>query len=149
MNAALEIRANRLAWAGLIPFMGSAVLGAVGLWSELLLPIFLVYSAVILSFLGGIHWGLVMARKLDQPERALLLCMLPSLVGWIAVALLPELYALVVLAAAYLLWLNYDLSKVPEPWYERLRKPITFVVAGSHFIWFTVVITALRTLPAS
>src|SRR5690554_1238267 len=111
MNAALEIRANRLAWAGLIPFMGSAVLGAVGLWSELLLPIFLVYSAVILSFLGGIHWGLVMAGKLDQPERALLLCMLPSLVGWIAVTLLPELYALVVLAAAYLLWLNYDLSK--------------------------------------
>ena len=145
VNESIETRANRLAWAGLLPFIGTSVLATFGLWTEFLLPVFLIYSAVILSFLGGIHWGLVMAGKLEQPERRLLICMAPSIVAWIAVAFLPELYALVILAGVYLLWLNYDLAQVPEPWYERLRKPITFVVAGSHFIWFIAVVTALRT----
>ncbi len=144
MTKGFELRANRLAWAGLIPFVVSAVLGSFNLWTELLLQAFLVYSAVILSFLGGIHWGLAMAGKLARPERKLVLCMAPPLAAWLAVAFLSELIALPVLAASYLLWLNYDLTQVTNPWYERMRRPITFVVAGTHFIWFTVIMTALR-----
>lgn len=144
MNKGFELRANRLAWAGLIPFIVTAVLGSFSLWADLLLPIFLVYSAVILSFLGGIHWGLAMAGKLERPETKLIYCMAPSLAAWIAVGFLPEVIALPVLAASYLLWLNYDLTQVLTPWYERMRRPITFVVVGTHFIWFTVIMTALR-----
>ncbi|RUO39361.1 DUF3429 domain-containing protein [Aliidiomarina taiwanensis] len=145
VTKSIELRANRLAWAGLIPFIGTAILGAFNLWVDVLLQVFLIYSAVILSFLGGIHWGLAMAGQLERPELRMLLCMAPALVAWLAVAALPEIIALPVLAGSYLLWLNYDLSQVTAPWYERMRRPITFVAAGSHFIWFTVLMTAIRT----
>lgn len=140
----VELRANRLAWAGLIPFIATAVLGSFNLWADALLQVFLIYSAVILSFLGGIHWGLAMAGQLERPELKMALCMVPALVGWLAVAVLPEIIALPVLAGSYLLWLNYDLSQITAPWYERMRRPITFVAAGTHFIWFTVLMTAIR-----
>ncbi|MCO4321941.1 DUF3429 domain-containing protein [Aliidiomarina quisquiliarum] len=145
MRNSFELTANRLAWAGLTPFIATAVLGSFNLWSGLLLQAFLVYSAVILSFLGGIHWGLAMAGQFDRPEGKLVLCMAPALAAWLVVAFVPELIALPVLAACYLLWLNYDLTQVTAPWYERMRRPITFVVAGTHFIWFVVIMTALRT----
>lgn len=145
MSKRFELTANRLAWAGLIPFIATVVLGAFNLWTGLLLQAFLVYSAVILSFLGGIHWGLAMAGQLERPEGKLVLCMAPALAAWVVVAFVPELIALPVLAACYLLWLNYDLTQVTAPWYERMRRPITFVVAGTHFIWFVVIMTALRT----
>lgn len=146
MENPLVQQATRLAWAGLIPFIATSVLGAFNVYPDFLLQVFLVYSAVILSFLGGIHWGLAMTENMPRPHGALLLCMLPPFVGWGAVAFIPEQAALIVLAGAYLLWLNYDLRMVNQPWYERFRKPITFVVSGTHFIWFVVVATAARTL---
>lgn len=145
MSKGLELRATRLAWAGLVPFIVMAVLGSLNLWTSLLLPIFMVFSAVVLSFLGGIHWGFTLAGQLEQAERKLLISMAPALAAWLAVAFIPALIALPVLAGCYLLWLNYDLTQITAPWYERMRRPITFVVAGTHFIWFIVLMTELRT----
>ncbi|CUS48468.1 MAG: Protein of unknown function (DUF3429) [Idiomarinaceae bacterium HL-53] len=146
MENPLVMQATRLAWAGLVPFILTVVLGALNVAPEFMVQVFLVYSAVILSFLGGIHWGLAMSENLPRPQGALLICMLPSIAGWAAVAFLSSMVALLVLAAVYLLWLNYDLKMVNATWYERFRKPITFVVAGTHLIWFTVLATAARTL---
>ncbi|MCC5854355.1 MAG: DUF3429 domain-containing protein [Idiomarina sp.] len=140
------LTANRLSWFGLVPFMALSVLGAFNVAQDLLLGAFLVYSAVILSFLGGIHWGLIMADKLDRPDARLIFCMAPSLVGWAAVAWLAPMVALLVLAAAFLLWLNYDLRHLTDSWYEKMRRPITFVVVGTHLIWFIVMATAARAI---
>ncbi|RUO26305.1 DUF3429 domain-containing protein [Aliidiomarina minuta] len=131
--------AVRLTWLGLIPFIVTTVLGAVNLWQITALQAFLVYSATILSFLGGIHFGLVMGDRLERPSGRLLLCMLPAIVGWLSVAFLPALPALVVLALFYLLWLKYDLTAVSEDWYQKMRKPVTFVVTGCHFLWIITV----------
>lgn len=141
--------ANRLTWAGVVPFIVTAIVGAIGAWQYELLNVFLVYSAVILSFLGGIHWGLVMSGKLERAQGSLIICMLPSLVAWAAYAFLPALWALGVLGLMYLFWLNYDLGRIRDTWYQNLRRPVTFVVVGSHFLWFITIATELRVGPVS
>lgn len=144
MNEATIVTANRLTWAGIVPFLGSAILGAIGVWQDQLAHAFLIYSAVILSFLGGIHWGLVMAGRLENPQGSLIICMFPCLAAWGAVAFLPVLWAIAALGFIYLIWLRYDIRRVNEKWYEQIRQPVTFVVAGSHFLWFITLATELR-----
>ena len=95
------------AWAlgisGLLPF----VAGAVGLWSlppewaGLAALALLTYAAVIVSFLGGIHWGLAM--PLTPTRRGLLIWgVLPSLLAW-AGLLLNSAWGLLLMAASLLL----------------------------------------------
>lgn len=95
------------AWAlgvgGLIPFVGLAT----GLWLlppewlELQAMGMLAYAAVIVSFLGGIHWGLAMRQA--KPRRGLLIWgVLPSLLAWAAL-LLNSVWGLLLMAASLLL----------------------------------------------
>jgi len=92
----LSDTARHLGHLGLLPF----VLGALLIWvvnaeaqpyaSQALSA----YAAVIVSFLGGLHWGLAM--RLSAPPPSLLLWgVLPSLVAWLAV-LMPASAGLVV-----------------------------------------------------
>jgi hypothetical protein len=89
--------------AGLVPFVAAAV----GLWSlppewaGLAALALLTYAAVIVSFLGGIHWGLAM--PLAQTRRGLLIWgVLPSLLAW-AGLLLNSAWGLLLMAASLLL----------------------------------------------
>ena len=54
------------------------------------------YAAVIVSFLGGIHWGLAF-RHVEPPPRLLVWGVVPSLLAWVAVVMPPSA-GLVVLA---------------------------------------------------
>ncbi len=77
-----------LGLAGLIPFvMGAAMqwYGPPG-WRMLAGLALLSYGAVIVSFLGGIHWGLAM-RATPVPLVRLIWGVMPSLLGWSAVLL--------------------------------------------------------------
>ena len=94
------------------------------------------YGAVILSFLGGIHWGLAIAgfgpKTSDAAfSRRLILSIVPSLVGWGAL-LLPPVATLGILAFAFaaMLWVDVQASDDGEApaWYPRLRWPLTAVV---------------------
>lgn len=129
--------------AGLIPFIGLSI-------ASLLLPdarqgqamiALAFYGAVILSFLGGIHWGLEMARQataggpISFPRLGI--SVLPSLVAWAALAL-PGDYVLAGLCAGFIGILAYDLhaarrGTVPS-WYAKLRIPLTFVVCLSLLV---------------
>lgn len=97
------------------------------------------YGAVILSFLGGIHWGLAIADlKSAQSDgttfRRLAFSVVPSLIGWGAL-LVPGAASLVVLATAFALLLFFDSRasrKAEAPaWYPRLRGPLTIIVVAS------------------
>lgn len=96
------------------------------------------YGATILSFLGGVHWGLAIAdsssskpgRKLAQ---RLTVSVLPSLVAWCALLLPISLsFSLWLLAASFVLMLAIDLratyDKAAPIWYPRLRWPLSIVV---------------------
>lgn len=83
---------STLAWAlglaGLIPFvlLAAAQWFSVPGWRMLAGSALLSYGALIVSFLGGIHWGLAMRGRPLAPVR-LIWGVLPSLLGWLAVLL--------------------------------------------------------------
>ena len=72
--------AKFLGYTGVLPFLACdlvAVFGA-GDFSTYALSSFLAYSAIILSFLGGIRWGV--ATLMDQFQgRAMIISVLPGL----------------------------------------------------------------------
>ena len=93
----------------------------------------LAYGAVILSFMGGVHWGWAMAA--DEPSYARLgTSVLPSLLGWVGL-LVGGTLGFIILAVSFaaLLWL--DLQAIAEgraaPWYRTLRWPLTLIVVAS------------------
>lgn len=97
----------RLGYAGLIPF----VLGALLVWlvtgeaHPYVAGALSAYGAVIVSFLGGIHWGHVMRQWPEAPQSptaadgSLVWGVVPSLIAWIGV-LMPPYAGLFVLGLA-------------------------------------------------
>jgi hypothetical protein len=93
--------ALRLAYAGLLPFVGLALLT----WivrpdaHPYVTAALSAYAATIVSFLGGVHWGF--AFRQVQPDPMLFVWgVVPSLVAWVAVVMPP--YAGLVLHGAML-----------------------------------------------
>jgi hypothetical protein len=97
------------------------------------------YGAVILSFLGGVHWGLAIAgfsakSGVGVPFGRLAISIVPALIAWAAL-FLPGSNALFVLAAAFVALALFDsqASRAGEApaWYPRLRWPLTVVVVSA------------------
>ena len=83
--------AHRLGVAGLVPFVaGAALVWLVHPEAHPYATLALAtYASVILSFLGGIHWGV--AFRQEQPDPRLFAWgVVPSLVAWMAVVMPPE-----------------------------------------------------------
>lgn len=76
-----------LGLGGLLPFLAFGA-GAVGPWApQFCLMALIGYGAVILSFLGGVHWGFALPEGQPDRPRRLGLGVLPSLIGWSALLL--------------------------------------------------------------
>ena len=128
-----EIRtwARWLGYGGLIPF----VLPALALLASLgpqdpLARILASYGAVILAFLGAVHWGRVLAGKDDRfdPRLRLVVGVLPALAAWGSLAAGPA-SALGLQAAAFVVLWAFDWASWrhrPElAWYRQLRTHLT------------------------
>lgn len=132
---------RRLAWglgvAGLIPFAAALALAWWGpiAWQVVATYSFVYYSAVILSFLGGVHWGAAIQNAQEGSRRRLVLAMVPSLLAWPAL-MMNTVSGLWVLLAGFILIGGYDMSRegrVGFPrWYLMLRAVLTLVVALLH-----------------
>lgn len=126
-----------LGTAGALPFVAAAAAALVadGI-RDLALFALAAYGAVILSFLGGIRWGLAMAGDAsgNALHGRLVLSVCPSLVGWAAL-LIPLKPGLLLMAAAFALMLGLDVAAARRgetpAWYPRLRIPLTTVVVAS------------------
>jgi hypothetical protein len=123
-----------LGLAGVIPFAASALAvtgpfatGAANAFAEAAV---LAYGAVILSFLGGIQWGLAIDRG-SASYGHLGVGVLPSLAGWVAL-LVGGWWGLLLLAAAFLAVLALDLRLTRDgmapAWFPRLRLVLTHAV---------------------
>lgn len=117
--------------AGTMPFVNGA--------TRLLVAHALVaYGATILSFLGGVHWGLAIGSQCSGDDgklgARLTLSVFPSLAGWAAllVAETPGLFILAIAVAA-MLWVDIRAIRVRQApsWYARLRIPLTCVVVAT------------------
>lgn len=106
-----------LGYSGLIPFLFFGVSAWVPqeAWRDFSLHALGVYAAVILSFLGAVHWGLYLA---DREHRAARLpgpawAVIPSVAAWGAL-LLPTSMALALLALMFPLVLLVDRNSLPR-----------------------------------
>ena len=116
-----------LGYMGLLPFLAGAVwVITPGLpLKAIALEALILYGAVILSFLGGVRWGLAIAKMNTKLARPLIFSVIPSLLGWVA-ALLEPRAGLLILALAFtsLYVADLKLSLAPD-WYKSLRLPLT------------------------
>lgn len=133
-----------LAWAlslgGFIPFAFLAItllsLGTTNEFFSSLFDIFKVWSALILSFLGGIRWGFAIAHEPFE-NRNLLLSVIPSILAWF-VLLLPDAYtilALLLLFCVHGAWDSFYINQGKvAPWFGKIRITLTFLVAAAHVV---------------
>jgi hypothetical protein len=117
-----------LGFSGLIPFVVAVAVGLLPAapLHDLSLQALLAYGAVILSFLGGIRWGLAVATT-DPADLfgPLFFSITPALLGWIAL-LVPSSTGLVLLALGFAAILIADLWLSTAPyWYRSLRLPLS------------------------
>ena len=103
------------------------------------------YGAVILSFLGGIHWGVEITRSAASPEDGinatrLAISVVPSLAGWTALGLEAR-YGLALLAVAFVAHLLLDIRSTRQglmpAWYSKLRTPLTTIVVVALIVALT------------
>jgi hypothetical protein len=130
-RAPVPAAARWLGGAGLIPFAALAVAGPfIDAASRPRVAFALAaYGASILSFLGGIRWGLAIRDASETAlVRPLAVSVIPSLVAWIAL-LLPPASSLALLAAgvAGQLFADVAASRRGETpaWYPALRWPLS------------------------
>jgi len=125
-----------LGYGGLTPFLGLLLLIHVLPWQHTLLTFtLLAYGAVILSFVGAVHWGFAMVLpELAQAQRqaAYLWSIVPALIAWPALLLDPRWGALV-LVTGFLLHYRQD-TRLAEQctlpgWYLPLRLRLTCVAS--------------------
>ena len=88
---------------GLLPFWGFALATVVDVGSEPLLALMalIMYGAIILSFVGALHWAFAMTLPtLDNRQRneRLIWSVMPAVLGWRAL-LMPPLTAAALLVA--------------------------------------------------
>jgi hypothetical protein len=138
MTDAIPRPALILGWAGVIPFalLTTAVVLDITLWS--LDPGWglRAYGACILSFLGGVQWGLLLPQQEGghSPFSRYLFSVLPSLLGFFCL-LIPNLPGLIGLVIGFIGLLAYDVSTVRHRlaprWYTPLRVQLTATVVLS------------------
>jgi hypothetical protein len=126
---------------GLLPFVCLALAGPFldsGLRARAAFAL-AAYGATIVSFLGGVHWGLAMgsahaAATKDAMSRRLCLSIVPPLAAWAAL-LLSTPVSLFALAAAIvaMLWVDIrDARSGDAPaWYPNLRWPLSCAAAAT------------------
>lgn len=117
-----------LAWvlglAGVIPFAGLALAAwcAPLDWHSTVIRVLSVYAAVIVSFLGGVHWGIALNQSVAARRHLLWGISLP-LLAWVA-ALLP--WGIVRLSVFILLLLTA--LRVDRAWFVGIGSSLKFGV---------------------
>ena len=125
-----------LGTAGLLPFV--VLTSALYALPEGNTPVLLVwltaYAAVVLSFVGAVHWGAAMVyERMPEADRGVFMAwsVVPALAGWVAL-LLPAKTGLLLLAASFAVHYAADRQfaqrfALPR-WYLRMRGGLTAVV---------------------
>ena len=138
MSRTLPPLAIVLGLGGLVPFLacGAGAVLLAGADASRCLGALIAYAAVILSFLGAVHWGFALDGTRTAPVGRLAGGVLPALVGWGALVVAELLAvpdgALALLAAAFALVLAAErrgarAGFVPRA-YLGLRWTLTVVV---------------------
>jgi hypothetical protein len=145
--------ASLLGLGGLVPFLGLALMTTSPEAARVMLAVkaLALYGGIILTFLGGLHWGAILSAPNYRLERArlrYLWSVVPALVAWPLLVLLSAAAALPWLALALFVIFLVDVwlyrAQGNLNWFIKLRSILTVVACGSlMFAWWTV-----KSLPA-
>ena len=125
--------ASLMGFGGLIPFFVCAGVAHSGVapWAGLVLIIIGIYGAVILSFVGAVHWGLAMQG--DRTQRWFIWSVMPALYAWPPIVFLDSRTALLALVPGFLMCWSVDrraaAAGLIPAWYMRLRHMLTLGAA--------------------
>jgi Protein of unknown function (DUF3429) len=139
-----ETQLSKKAWslslAGLLPFavLTFEIWSNIGFFSDIFklsaISIFIGYSCIILSFLGGTIWSfaIMMRGRTQLAIWFLTLSVCPALVGFLALLLQPQNIAWLLLIGGFLSQLKIEhilmqLEVIPA-WFWQLRMRITAIV---------------------
>lgn len=134
-----------LGFGGALPFLAGAFVTSVLPDISLAVRVTQLYGASILSFLGGVHWGLALRNPTTTvAARDFTVSVVPSLVAWGA-AVAPPHQGLAVLSSSFVALFVYDrfrLALLAQPipkWYFPMRLPLTVAAAGGCGVaWLAV-----------
>lgn len=141
-SSRVPLAAAWLGGLGVVPFLAlSFAAGLDAPFAAQVREVLVAYGACILSFLGGIHWGLAIAATAPVHEsilwRRLAVSVSPSLAAWAAL-LLPATASLFLLAASFasMLWLDIGMTRRGEApaWFVHLRVPLSLAVISCLLI---------------
>ena len=116
---------NIIGYCGLIPFVGLSVwytMTTNAQQASFILSALIAYAAIILSFVGAIHWG----RSLHEPHMVKsnllqLISVIPTLLGWVAL-LVPAQVGLMILITSFFLIYLFDRIQYKELyWMQKIR----------------------------
>ncbi len=135
--------ARMLGLAGLLPLLAAAALlalaPAMGPSKGFVLAAAHSYAALILSFLGGLWWGLGAASARPAPRWLWVAAVLPSLIAWgpmllVAAGALAAKAALAITGGAIILALPVDralvAARLAPAWWLALRFPLSLGLGG-------------------
>jgi len=159
MTASASKVPQSAAWLGglgAVPFIGLAGVAPflTGAPRVLAAHALVAYGATILSFLGGVHWGLAIGSETSADRshlrNKLIVSVIPSLAAWAAL-LFPETTGLLILALsiAAMLWVDLRTTRLGQAplWYPKLRIPLTTMVVASLLLGAIVQVTAGHNRP--
>ena len=142
-DARLAHAGRILALVGLVPF-GVLTFWLYGIapdhpWRQGTITLLTGYSAIVLSFLGGIRWGLAILARTGEHRRDLILSAVPPLIGWMALVAPPPL-VFVFLAVAFAAQGAWDSLTLPPgaapDWFRRKRIQMTILVVAAMVLAF-------------
>jgi len=124
-----------LGTAGLIPFVVlTSALYSLPDYRPMLMFWLTSYAAVLLSFVGAVHWGAAMLHaRMNEGDRAVFMTwsVVPALVAWAAL-LMPAKTGLLLMATTFAAHYGADRQFAQRfalpPWYLRLRAGLSAVV---------------------
>ena len=125
--------AKALTYAGTLPLAGAAAGLAFALMTpDLALQIATTYSAIIISFLAGIHWACYLLSAQHCPRNLFITSNIVALAGWLSLLVQPHPWGLLlqIWCFAYVLWLDWKLREagVIPSWFFTLRYRATAIV---------------------
>jgi hypothetical protein len=160
-NKQASIRiAEALTYAGALPFF----LCTIGMfypgWSATthatLASGLTTYAAVIISFLGGIQWGVGVATIDQQPRSArtlFLLSVVPSLLAWGMLFLQSTptriVIAITLVGFVWLIDTMLHIQRVIPTWFFRLRTTISVIVIASLLLALLTTAWGTTNVPGS
>lgn len=129
--------------ASVMPFVAAGMAVSMRLFPDngMVITALLTYATIVLSFLGGVHWGVaVLHYASNRPIANLLITesVLPSLVAWSALFYAPMHIQLLVLTLLFTFIWAIDSVMVGRQiiplWFFELRSIITPIVVVSLYV---------------